>query len=284
MRHLTGSHLKQAMSPVPVLHHALPQTPWADPRQSRLPGTAPVDPESWYTIDEAYDGQMRLRDELISTRPGDVIAELPEAAPAVQELFATAMSRLAADPRFRIDDAAITRPCGARVPLGPGDRLTTLGRLFQEDLCILQKPEGAAEHILSAATLCFPASWTLSEKVGRPLGRIHRPVARYDKDVTARVQRLFDGIKPGRPLWRANAHLQKTPHLFTPEREASKSPPTEDGPYLRSERQVLLRLPETGAILFSIHSYMIRIADLTADQRATLPARWPNLTLSDQAQ
>jgi hypothetical protein len=38
---------------------------------------------------------------------------------------------------------------------------------------------------LTAAILCFPASWTLAEKLGRPLGAIHGPVAGYDPGMAA---------------------------------------------------------------------------------------------------
>ena len=55
----------------------------------------------------------------------------------------------------------------------------------------MQKPDGAAEHILTGAVLCFPSSWTLSEKLGKPLLRIHMPVASYDSQMGARVQRMF---------------------------------------------------------------------------------------------
>lgn len=271
------------MPPDPVLQTVLPQMPWADPRQARLPGTQPVDPEGWCVVDEAYGAQMALRDRLIAERPADVIAARPEAAAPLAELLAMARARLAADPRFAVTETHITRPGGVEVPLDAGRPLETLGRLFQEDLCLLQKPGGAAEHVLTAAVLCFPASWTLAEKIGRPLIRIHRPVAKYDATLGRRVQRLFDGIKPGHPLWRANAHLQKDARLFTPEREDGKSPPVEAGPFLRSERQVLLRLPETGALLFSIHSYMLRIGDLPEDQQRAIRARWPKLAGSDQA-
>jgi len=44
-------------------------------------------------------------------------------------------------------------------------------------------------------------------------------VAEYDVDVAKRVQRLFDGIKPGRPMWRFNVLEYVRPDLFQPRSE-----------------------------------------------------------------
>ncbi|MGL5011180.1 MAG: heme-dependent oxidative N-demethylase subunit alpha family protein [Paracoccaceae bacterium] len=39
---------------------------------------------------------------------------------------------------------------------------------------------------------------------------------------------------------------------------------------MRAERQALIRLPRSGAVLFSIHTYIIRREDLTPEQAAML--------------
>ncbi|MBL4628160.1 MAG: DUF3445 domain-containing protein [Roseicyclus sp.] len=44
------------------------------------------------------------------------------------------------------------------------------------------------------------------------------------------------------------------------------------GGFLRSEKQVLLRLPDTDAVVFSTHTYVVAMADLTPEQRAGLAA------------
>ena len=117
------------------------------------------------------------------------------------------------------------------------------------------------EHVLTAAVLCFPASWTLAEKAGQPLSRIHRPVGAYDVGVAQRVQRLFDGVQSGKPIWRNNYLHYNDPELYQPLSEtdpARKEPWPAHAPYTRAERQCIVRLPETGAVLFSIHTYVAR--------------------------
>ena len=165
------------------------------------------------------------------------------------------------------------RPDGAVVPLDRAAPLLTLGRLVQEDLCILEAEGGA--HVLTGAILCFPASWTLAEKIGRPLLAIHAPVAAYDAEIARRVQRMFDAIRPDRPLWRGNSLLYDDATLHQPRREGEHRPAPVARTYVRSERQCFVRLPETRAVVFSIHTYVLRRSDLSPDAAAAILALYP---------
>lgn len=256
-----------------ILQKSLPYTPWDDPRMSRLPGIQPLDPADWLLVDEAYGPQMAERDRLIAQVPDKVHALDPAALPAAQELLETILGHLAARGDFEIGEGAVTRPDGGRVALDRASPLLTAARLVQEDLCLMEKWGEGEEHVLTGAALCFPASWTLAEKFMRPLIRIHRPVAPYDGEIARRVQRLFDGLAPGRVLWRANAHFYQDPALFQPRPEAAPRSEIEGpAPYLRSERQCLLRLPETRAVVFSIHTYVVQVDRLSDAQKAALEA------------
>lgn len=252
-----------------VLQTRLPAYPWMDPRLSRLPGILPFDRAEWLELDEAYAGQMAERDRLIAERPSDVLALADGVWPAAAELYRTVLADLPGL-GFRLSPTAAVRPDGVAVPLDPDRPLLTLGRLVQEDLCLME-PGGQGEHVLTGAVLCFPASWTLAEKIGRPLIRIHAPVRDYDAGVAPRVQRLFDAIRPERPLWRMNYNRYMTADLFQPRREGEPRPrPAGPAPYLRSERQCLLKLPETGAVVFSIHTYVVAMEALPETARVAL--------------
>ncbi len=248
----------------PILQKSIPYDPFT-PR--RLPGIAPLDPSQWLIRDEAFAGQMALRDDLAATRRHMVIAHDPSAEPAALELLDTVL-----DHAYAGDTAHVARPDGARVQIDRADPMGTLARLVQEDLCILEKR--GDEHILTAAALCFPASWSLAEKFLRPLTAIHVPVDDYDANIAARVQRLFDGIQPGRPLWRFNALWYDDPALHQPRGARDRRDPVnpDKAPFFRSERQCLLRLPQTRAVVFSIHTYVLSRADALAIRQASRPA------------
>lgn len=221
-----------------------------------LPGIQPLNMAEWLQRDEAFDGQMARRDSLIATKPETVLAMSEEARPAAEELLDAVLATAYPEAADRVE-----RPDGVTVGIDRSQPMRTLGRLVQEDFCILQKQ--GDEHVLTAAVLCFPASWTLEEKFGRPLISIHEPVASYDADVARRVQRLFDGVQAGRPLWRFNALWYADAELHQPRsiHNRRRVPVPQDAGFLRSERQSIVRLPLTQAVVFSIHTYVVARAD-----------------------
>lgn len=241
------------MQDQPILHKSIPFE-----AQSRLPGIQPLKDGDWLWVDEVYAAQMALRDQLIGGQP-EVVHHMDDgASAAARELLVMALDELRQKDGFVVSQEQVTRPDGAQISLDWSVPLLTLGQISQADYCILQKPEGADEHILTAAILCFPSSWMLSEKAGRPLTDIHVPVPEYDADLAKRVQRLFDGVQVRRPLWRANTLWHSNPALHQPKSKLQPRRPEDAGAaYRRSERQVIFRLPETRAVVFSIHTFQI---------------------------
>ncbi|WP_264213780.1 heme-dependent oxidative N-demethylase family protein [Leisingera thetidis] len=239
----------------PILQKTIPYNPL---EEKKLPGIQPLAPGNWLTADDAYAAQMAERERLLAARREDVLQLDAGAMAAAQELLQMALDSVDPDA-----GAAAVRPDGVKVALDWEDPLGTLGRVAQQDFCILQKPAGAQEHVLTGAVLCFPASWTLAEKFLQPLTGIHLPVDSYDAGIAARVQRLFDGVQAGRPLWRFNALWYQDPALFQPRsqyapRDRSHGSRAE---FLRSEKQVILRLPQTRAVVFAIHTHVLARSD-----------------------
>ena len=251
----------------PVLQHGLREKPWMDPRLARLPGVLPLDPvDDWIRVDEAYGPQMALRRHLIDTKREAVHGVLPHAREAADEMLDLTLARVQAL-GFAVRDRQVLCPDGAEITVDRAAPLITLGRIVQADICLML--QDGPEHHLAGAILCFPASWTLSEKLGRPLIGIHRPVQEYDADQARRVQRLFDAIRPGQPLWRSNALAYADPSLHHPRSEHSPRNTTGAEPcYIRSERQVLLRLPRTRAVAFVIHTSVVLRTSLSAAEEA----------------
>lgn len=231
-----------------ILHSVIPD---ALTGSAALPGTRPCDADDWLRTDEAYALQMAYRVELLRDRRDAVLYAPGEVLDPARELLDETLAILPAK-GFVVTGNAVRCPDGRKVRIDREAPLLTLGHLVQEDLCILEKR--GAEHVLTGAVLCFPASWRLADKVGRPLTTIHDPVPAYDGNIAARVQRLFDGVQVGRPLWRFNRLRYANPDLHQPVRQDPEAP----RPYHRSERQCILRLPITQAVVFTIHTYVMR--------------------------
>lgn len=243
-----------------ILQTSIPYNPLA-PRP--LPGIQPLPAEDWLRFDDGFAAQLGERERLLRDHRDAVLAMDDAAEPAAQELLDQV---LAVRYGAQANASHVTRPDGVTVAIDRAVPMETLGRIAQQDFCILEKPEGSDEHVLTAAILCFPASWTLAQKFMKPLLAIHTPVADYDEGIARRVQRLFDGVQAGRPLWRFNALWYADPSLHQPRREedprATSTPETQH--YMRSELQSIYRLPQTRAVIFSIHTTVLTRADVLA--------------------
>jgi len=238
-----------------ILQDAMPAGQ-AERAAARLPSMRPVE-GAWLWIDEAYGAQVAQRRRLIEARETDVYRQLPDGMAASQAFLRDVLEVLPHG--YVCRDADVVCPDGAVEPLDWSAPLRTAGRILQQDVCILEKQ--GAEHVLTGACLCFPASWTLAEKIGQPLGRIHRPVSDYDASIAARVQRMFDGVQRGRPMWRANHLHYSDPALYQPRPEDDQRPVgSRNDRYVRSERQTALRLAVDGAVAFVIHTVVVDTA------------------------
>src|SRR5690606_9373202 len=145
------------------------------------------------------------------------------------------------------------------------------GPLAREDFSLL--PPQVGQHVRAAACVCFPASWMLSHKIGSRLGAILDPVARYDGALNQRIVRILCHITPANPMDRATWLRYNSPALHHPLKEYEHRPFDPEGPFhVRVERQTLRRVPETGAIVFAIHTFLVRRDALTPEQARSLDA------------
>jgi hypothetical protein len=258
----------------PICQSRLPFAPWMDAMVNRLPGLQPVAHGDWLIRDDAFAAQMAVRDDLIANRRTDVVATTPGAADADRECLEIILAELARDPGYVRSGETVIRPDGVAAPLTGDAPLAIAARLIQEDIAVLhESPQG---HVLRSAAICFPASWTLAQKIGRPMIDIHIPVARYDAGIAARVERIFTLLRPEAPVWRANYLRYNTPALYHPLREGEHRPFDPALPaWVRVERQTLLRLPATRAIVFTIHTFVVPAETLTAEETAALAIALP---------
>jgi hypothetical protein len=222
-----------------------------DRSSSPAMGLNALDPEDWLWIDERFAAETAERSRLIAERTDKVHAMLPEAETAALELFAMVEGFMAARGVHSTRDSADMPP------------LMRLGMLAQEDFCLMQRrPDGA--YALTGALLCFPQHWHLHQKLGRPLAEIHAPVPGFAARLGGPVERFFANLRVERPVWRANWGLVESPALFHPgKREPIPDLSPENAGerlWLRVERQTLRRLPETGAVVFTIRTLLEPLA------------------------
>lgn len=211
-------------------------------------GTRILDEALWLPADEHHTAELALRRRLVEEARAEVVGLSPgseaaqtEAATVIAEWLTRHESENSTDL-----EAAVTAGNGVESPL------VTAGLAVQEDLCLMEGgPEGWR---FTAGILCFPTYWRLGDKLGRPQGEVHGPVPHYAADLEARVSTFFDRLPAGRIVTRRNWGFSPHPLLFVPDLSALPRPAGYDVDqlWLRSERQTLRKLPDTGAVLFTI--------------------------------
>jgi Haem-dependent oxidative N-demethylase, alpha subunit-like len=272
---------------------AAPYLPFSDGKPFALRmGLQPLPPEPWIEIGEDHAAQLKAKRDLFDTRHSDVLQALPEAKSASEEALQLLLAHLRQyhSDRFAFADGKLRNIATgemwdpAHSPLHP---LEQAGRLVQEDFCILQaddKPSddrpsddkiGGGTYRLTAGAVCFPSNWRLSDKIGRALAEVHGPVPGYAEKLGAPVDRVFKNLTADTIMARANWLIHATPDLFQAGHKldaatAAAITPTNAGEklWLRIERQTLRRLPQSGAVLFTIRTHITRLRDAIRDPKS----------------
>ena len=203
-------------------------------------------------------GQLAEKRRLFETRRGDVLGALPGSAAACLELLDLVRENAAAA------GLSVSAPAG----LHP---LEEAGRLVPEDFALHLKRPASDALTLVAGSICFPNRWLLHDKLGLPVTEVHDPVPGYRAELGKPVDQLMDRLPAGRVIERHNWGLARSPELF-------RAPGPSTGPgdletiterrWLRIERQTLRRLPESGAVVFTIRTLQGPLAVLRDDPEA----------------
>ena len=155
---------------------------------------------------------------------------------------------------YRLEEGTLVCEHGGfSVPLEDDEPLWGCSLWVADDLVIMEK--SGSEYCLTAASLCSPSHWQLEEKFGRPMREIHDPIPGFHQKLTPRIDRFFDHLRPEHPVVRYNWSLQAGGLLSQRLEETAECTP-DAALFYRSERQSLLRLPQSGAIAFTIRVYL----------------------------
>lgn len=160
---------------------------------------------------------------------------------------------------------------------------------IEEDLLIMIKnceDKDYQEYVIRAAVSLHPAGFNPLEKLNMPLTKVHGPVPGYVQKLQVSMNKFFTRLQKHEYVVRNNWSLQTHTNLCAPtgshatNEEAKKIhvlyPQNLDFNkcFFRVEKQCFTRLPETGADLMFIRTYMTPLMelreDLTEEQRDIL--------------
>ncbi len=143
--------------------------------------------------------------------------------------------------------------------LGVAGGLEQAARAAWEDFCILTRDSVGAPLLLTGVAVAFPTDWRISEKIGKPLLAVHEPIHGYAEQLSAGVDSFMEGLQPGAIFGRTNMFVLPSDALrYMPEGDPGArfehitAENAGEMLFVRCERETLRRLPETGAIVFTI--------------------------------
>lgn len=173
----------------------------------------------------------------------------------------------------------LCRRLGLGWPSEDMEPLDAAGRNIDADLLLLDASQPGIP--LVAGQLCFPNDWCLDDKMDRPFLAIHDIVPGFAESIGDASLKLLERLKPDRPVWRLNWAIKPTDRLDLSPRHADwvnsqkrlvTAANAGDRCYFRIERQTLTRLPASNTILFTVQTFVTRMAELaqSAERARTL--------------
>ncbi|MEM9514493.1 MAG: DUF3445 domain-containing protein [Actinomycetota bacterium] len=257
-----------------------PYLPYRDGPAPRSPdefrwrlGLRPLADVDWFEFGPGADELIAAKPELLSGHGDTVFATIDDGVlDESGELAELAEAHLARyhPQRFSVVDSSL-------------HPLDAAARLVPEDVVLLVERDGRLAF--GGGSVCFPNRWDLGSKLGLTMAEVHAPVPRLNHQLADPIDDALRRLDPARGFWRLGWTLIDTPNHFTPvdagARPAERASPSDL--YVRVERETLRRLPRTGAIVFTIRTYVTPIPAVAASGRAELAAAvaaWPGDVLA----
>ncbi|MBF4162414.1 DUF3445 domain-containing protein [Nocardioides sp. CBS4Y-1] len=227
-----------------------------------------VDPSRYAVLPHmhvaAWDAALDLMRELALTHPDQCDLTLLERG--ARPTYRWRNDLLGIDHTFVLGDTD-TLPPEHPEPLG------WIAAQVQEDIVLLDQRDGVLYG--DAGVVTFAADWSFGFDVGMTFLEIHGPVPRlHAEGVITRAHEFLKRLEPGEVYRRTNwtltvgRRLDVSTELYPewgPDREWVQTLDDEDFGrlvHLRVEVQHLIRLPESGAVMFLIRTYLLPLADL----------------------
>lgn len=198
------------------------------------------------------------RQRWLNQEPERYASLLPEGAPLLDEMLGELQNAglKSALPKFAGADRA-------------SQTLLATGQSLEPDFLLLKHGDDGPR--LVAGCVCFPSSWSLAEKMGRPLEWIHDVVPGLNQQLGARIGTFLRRMAPGIAWQRANwglsrlSELNQHPARNLPRLDATV---TANEIWFRVEEQALVALPKSGGVLFGIRIAVYPLAQVKEEPAA----------------
>lgn len=225
-------------------------------------GLRPADPADFFAPRDPTGEVLRERARWLADEPEKYAALLPEAIECLSETVDLAN-------RWSMESGAPT-VVGKASQADAAAQLQALGRAWEADVVWLAPRAAGLFHVIGGI-VCFPSSWALTEKLGLPIRDVHAPVPGLNQALGGQVDRFLAKLASGtawsRENWSLSRSDERNQHTSRP-REALDADTPLDEVRIRLEHQLLMRLPESGAVLFGIRIELVPLTELKREPAA----------------
>jgi hypothetical protein len=236
-------------------------------------------------LDDQYEAELAERHAILRRDPSRFV-ELPHMRPAAWDALLWGLRELSAqeaDMRLeRAGDGFIwtNDRLGVRQAFRhgvdetlPAPPLVFLAGQIQDDIVLLDQREG--QLWVDAGCVTFASNWSLAFDVGMSFLEIHGPVPHdYADGAIPRAERFLMRLQAGQPFRRMNwsstagrcldTALDSYADWGASRQTMAEAEAFAEQFHMRVEVQHLIRLPESGAIMFLIRTYLLPLSDILA--------------------
>lgn len=264
-----------------------------------------ITPDNWLYIDSDYEWVTKTHKEILEAHPNETCKAnaSAETAGAVEELYDLVFGVLAQQyPQYFVARGkTITNTIlNKKIPrYGTGSKLPSeqLLRILmentEEDFQLLQHDPKSDEFVVRAIGGLTSDGYSWKKKLNRKLTDVHIPVPGYKEKLKNSMNRFFKKLEPNvfiqRFTW--GIHIGSCDQIYYPVRkhvgsgEGGKFKESdidfEKGVWLRVERQVPTKLPRSGFLILTQHTFWYPLTDLKnegiGDLTATSIEAWPDV-------
>lgn len=247
-------------------------------------GLKPMEIATWLDIGADHAGFMVEKRKRVHGRPPLYYRSLPRSLDAQIELLENAISHLLEhhSGRYRRERDGLRDTIDGSVHAGGHcEPLELLGQVVEEDFILFERIDSV--DMITAASNAYTSSGRIVSCVGRDMHYAHDPVPGLNTQLAARIDRVLANVQAGAPVVRFNWFVTAIHNRLYPEgsHHANATASEEVARVLaedhnragellhvRTERQTFVRLPETRALAFGIHTYSDPLSSLSGDGKS----------------
>ena len=247
-------------------------------------GLRPIRPENWILIGPGHAEIMRAKRERLDKHRPLYYRTLADSLPAQRELRARVTAHLVADhPAHFQKNGPVIQSLATGHLLNLEDEgtepLLQLSYLIEEDFMLLDSVGGRQR--ITAASNAYSSSGRLAAAVGKDMAWAHEPVPQLTDKLGGKIERVLGSIHSATPCERFNWQITPLATLFFPHEDPHAAnaaamheilsqlcrDPARAGEllWIRVERQTLMRLPDSNAVAFSLHTYSDPLSSVASD-------------------